>query len=91
MNVCHDCKHHLWGSDDAWHQAHHRNTLWNNLCGAIERPPTVDPTSGQRVYASTNALGQDTLTAQQHPFCRDINPTGECALFEPKVKDAPDT
>lgn len=76
MNICIKCKYHR-GRGDMWYDQHcaHPDTL---------REPTVDPVMGRKAFMGRNSLGDVYFTTEQMPYCREMNPTGECSLFEPR-------
>ncbi len=74
MNICTKCKHLICKEP---------NGIWYNyLCGAMEHPIAVNPVTGKTECYSKNDLGRTNFGGEQHPFCRDVNPDGECNLYE---------
>lgn len=79
-NICKNCKH-LRSREDG-----PRAGIWYNLtCGAVTREKDTDFVTGEEGYKATNSLGGAYITNDRHPYARDINPDGECILFEEPV------
>lgn len=79
ITLCPECKYYMSIEDGP------RTGIWYNLyCSAISREPTIDPTTGKRVYKGTNDLGGDYTTDTPYYHCRDIN-DGNCKHFRPKT------
>lgn len=81
MRICKDCQH--------FHEEHTGQTsgIWYNLyClhPSAERVPVKHPQTGEKCYMNRNSLGGLYTTDEKHPNARDINPMGECQLYEAK-------
>lgn len=56
--------------------------LWyDQYCGAITHPQGRDPVSGRWGFNTTSGA---FIEEQPHPYCKDINTSGNCKLFEAK-------
>lgn len=81
MKICKDCKHFRVkddlrpGAEKIWYNQH---------CVAVERERGIDPQWGEPCFIATNSLGEKYFTNRQYPYAREINPDGECILYEGK-------
>jgi len=80
--TCHGCTHHRFADSSSWAMQYHRNTWWNQLCAAAPRPERIDPVTGHKGYAARNDLGGEFVDDQPYEFCRGINRTGDCPMYE---------
>ena len=73
--ICAKCKHHCFTSD-----------IWyDQYCHAVERERGIDPVNGKKCFVFVNDLGCKCFTDDRYPYCRDINPEGECLLYEENI------
>jgi len=71
MNICAKCRF-FKRNGPIW---------YDQFCLAVENEPAIDPQTGEKGWAAKNDLGRRLVTNQQHPYARDINPSGECSLY----------
>ncbi len=74
MNICKNCKHVVRKEDDT--------NIWSYLCGKAERLAGVDPVTGEHGYHGKNDLGGSYITQDKFEYCKKVNPTGECQMYE---------
>ena len=81
VTICVKCKHHkrMGRRDiDVW---------YTHYCGhpELQRAKVTDPVTGRLGYGIKNDLGRCMVgvdRGDRYPNCRDINPRGECELYE---------
>jgi hypothetical protein len=79
MTICKKCKH-------VYNKKGFNEHGWYNwFCKHpdVRRVKTIDPVTGNKRFKGKNDLGQEYLTGQEHPFCRDIN-NGACQYYKEK-------
>ena len=79
MNICIKCKH-LRTTEEP------KGIWYNYFCGHpdMRRTQGIDPVTGAKCFFGKNDLGTVYSTDEDKPQARDINPIGECSLWEPK-------
>lgn len=55
---------------------------YSQFCAARPRERGTDPVTGAAGYVGVNDLGRRYITDTPYAYARDINPDGQCALFQ---------
>lgn len=76
MNICARCVHNQGARSGAiWYDCFCRHP-------SQEAVLTVDPVTGDSANQRTDDLGGKFFTNQKYPYCREVNPDGECKHYE---------
>lgn len=83
MNICKNCKHFYRVNGNDFRPG--ATEIWyNQFCVAVENERSVDPQLGNPCFVKINSLGAKVFTDQRYPYAREINPDGNCPLYEEK-------
>lgn len=81
VKICMQCKHFECNG-----------LIWyDQWCHAVQRDEAINPQTGEKCWKGKNDLGGGYFTDERFPHARDVNPKGECVLWEKGKPKSPTT
>ena len=77
MNICKDCRF-FSATSDIWYDHHCTHP-------SVQAVEVIHPQTGKTVFGRKNDLGTTYFTEDPRPYAREINPEGECNLYEARL------